>query len=118
MSDPAAGTESPATLTIIRNAPDDVQDRWVRVFIDETPEEILRYGETLTRDLPPGRHRVRAHNTLSADTLEFDAAPGQAVRIKVLQQRRQGRRADADGHRLRVHHRAARARNAGDGDAD
>jgi hypothetical protein len=84
VNDPAAGIESPATLTLIRNAPDDVQDRWVRVFIDEAPEEILRYGQTLTRDLPAGRHRVRAHNTLSADTIEFDAAPGQAVRIKVF----------------------------------
>jgi hypothetical protein len=72
-----------ATLTIIRNAPDDVQDRWVRVFIDEGPEEILRYGRTLTRELPAGRHRVRAHNTLSADTIEFDAAPGEALRINV-----------------------------------
>ena len=84
MSDPAAGNELPATLTFVRNAPDDVQDRWVRLFIDEGPEEILRYGETLTRELPAGRHRVRAHNTLSADTIEFDAAPGQAVRIKVF----------------------------------
>ena len=77
-------SESSATLTIIRNAPDDVQDRWVRLFIDDGPEEILRYGETLTRALPAGHHRVRAHNTLSADTIEFDAAPGQAVRIKVF----------------------------------
>lgn len=84
MSDPAAVKASPATLTFIRNSPDDVQDRWVRLHINEGPEEILRYGETLTRELPPGHHRVRAHNTLSADTLEFDAAPGQAVRIKVF----------------------------------
>jgi hypothetical protein len=84
VSEPAAGNESPATLTFVRNAPDDVQDRWVRLFIDDGPEEILRYGETLTRKLPAGHHRVRAHNTLSADTVEFDAAPGQAVRIKVF----------------------------------
>jgi len=84
VSEPAAGNASPATLTFVRNAPDDVQDRWVRLFIDDGPEEILRYGETLTRKLPAGHHRVRAHNTLSADTIEFDAAPGQAVRIKVF----------------------------------
>jgi hypothetical protein len=84
VSDPAASIPPNATLTLIRNAPDDVQDRWVRVFIDEGPEEILRYGQTLTRELPAGRHRVRAHNTLSADTIEFDAGPGQAVRIKVF----------------------------------
>ena len=82
LHDPSS--EPTATLTIIRNAPDDVQDRWVRVYIDEGPEEILRYGHTLSRELPAGRHRVRAHNTLSSDTIEFDAAPGQAVRIKVF----------------------------------
>jgi hypothetical protein len=84
VSDPAASIPPNATLTLIRNAPDDVQDRWVRVFIDEGPEEILRYGQTLTRELPAGRHRVRAHNTLSADAIEFDAGPGEAVRIKVF----------------------------------
>lgn len=82
MSDPAASTGPHATLTITRDSPDDVQDRWIRVFVDEAPEEILRYGEVITRVLTPGHHRVRAHNTLSADTLEFDAAPGQAVRIR------------------------------------
>ena len=82
MSDAGAATQTHATLIITRNAPDDVQDRWVRVFIDESPEEILRYGEVLTRQIPPGSHRVRAHNTLSADTLEFSATPGQTVRVK------------------------------------
>jgi hypothetical protein len=81
-ADAAAFTRTNATLTITRNAPDDVQDRWVRVFIDEGAEEILRYGQVLSRELAPGRHRVRAHNTLSADTLEFDAAPGQTVHIR------------------------------------
>ena len=82
MNDAAPRAEEHATLTITRNAPDDVQDRWVRVFIDDGPEEILRYGEVMSRALAPGRHRVRAHNTLSADTLDFDAAPGQALHIR------------------------------------
>ena len=82
MSDVAPGAERNATLTITRNAPDDVQDRWIRVFIDDDPEEILRYGQVLSREIAPGRHRVRAHNTLSGDSLEFEAAPGQAVHIK------------------------------------
>ena len=55
----------------------------MRVYIDDGREEILRYGETLTRELPPGRHRVRAHNTLSSDTIEFDAASSEEIRIKV-----------------------------------
>jgi hypothetical protein len=75
---------TPATITITRNSPDDVQDRWIRIFIDDTPEEILRYGEVLTREVAPGPHRVKAHNTLSSHTLEVDAQPGEDVRIRCL----------------------------------
>jgi hypothetical protein len=83
VSSAADSAPAPATLVITRDAPDDVQDRWVRITIDEGEEEILRYGLTLTRQLAPGHHRVKAHNTLSGDSLEFDAAPGRTVRIKV-----------------------------------
>ena len=83
MCSAAEGTLPPATLVITRDAPDDVQDRWVRITVDQGDEEILRYGLTLTWQLAPGHHRIKAHNTLSADSLEFEAAPGQTVRIKV-----------------------------------
>jgi len=72
----------PATITIFRDTADDVQDRWVRIFIDDAPKEILRYGERLTRECAPGRHRIKAHNTLSSDTIEVDLAPGEHKRIR------------------------------------
>jgi hypothetical protein len=75
-------TQSPAAVTITRNEPEDVQDRWIRIYIDDQPEEILRYGEVLTRELAPGHHRVKAHNTLSKDVIEFDAAPGEQIRVR------------------------------------
>jgi hypothetical protein len=71
-----------ATIEIFRDTPDDIQDRWVRLYIDDSPAEILRYGETFRRELTPGRHRIRAHNTLSTDTLELDIAAGETVRIR------------------------------------
>jgi hypothetical protein len=71
-----------ATIEIFRDTPDDVQDRWVRVYVDDAAAEILRYGETLRRQLPPGHHRIKAHNTLSTDTIEVDLAPGQLLRIR------------------------------------
>ncbi len=77
-----AAAAGDATLTIIRNAPDDVQDRWIRVWLDDEFWEILRYGMTLTRTIPPGRHRVKAHNTLNSDTVEFYAAPGEHIRLR------------------------------------
>lgn len=71
-----------STITITRNAPDDVQDRWIRVFIDDTPVEILRYGEVLRRHVVPGRHRVKAHNTMTKDVIELDVGPGEDVRVR------------------------------------
>ena len=68
----------------MRNAPADVQDRWVRLYLDDQPVEILRYGETHRREIAAGRHRLKAHNTLSSDTIHFDAAPGQVIRVRCL----------------------------------
>jgi hypothetical protein len=71
-----------ATIEIFRDTVDDVQDRWVRLFIDDDPPEILRYGETFRRQVTPGRHRVKAHNTLSNDTVEVNVAAGDTARIR------------------------------------
>jgi hypothetical protein len=71
-----------ATLTVVRDTPDDVQDRWVRLWLDGNFWEILRYGQTLSLNIAPGRHILRAHNTLNAYTLEFDAAPGDHIRVR------------------------------------
>lgn len=76
-------SDSPsATLTITRNAADDVQDRWVRIYLDDGPEHILRFGETLALPINPGPHRLKAHNTLSMHTIELHADPGQDLRVK------------------------------------
>ena len=53
------------------------------LWIDgEKWDGVLRYGKVFTRDLPPGKHTVKAHNTLFGDTVEFDAAPGETVRYR------------------------------------
>jgi hypothetical protein len=78
----SADTADTATITITRNAPDDVQDRWIRIYVDDTELEILRYGDVIRREVAPGRHRVKAHNTLSSHVVEFDAAAGEQVHIR------------------------------------
>jgi hypothetical protein len=72
----------PATLTITRDTADDVQDRWIRVSIDSKFWDILRYGMRLSTEIPPGHHTVTAHNTLTKDSIEFDAAPGEVVKLR------------------------------------
>jgi hypothetical protein len=71
-----------AVIDIVRDRPDDVQDRWVRVRIDDAPEDILKYGGRLRRQVTPGRHRIRAHNTLSSDSIDVDVAAGETLRIR------------------------------------
>jgi hypothetical protein len=71
-----------ATLTITRDAPDDVQDRWIRIYIDDAEAEILRYGDVMTRPIAAGHHHLKAHNTLSSHRIEFEAAPGETVHVR------------------------------------
>ncbi len=73
-----------ARLTIVRNEPQDVQDRIVHLWVDGERWDRLPYGATRMRDVTPGRHVVKAHNTLFGTTIEFDAAPGENVRLSCL----------------------------------
>lgn len=70
-----------ARLSITRNRPDDIQDRPVRLWVDGERWDNLPYGRTHSRDIAPGRHVVKAHNTLFGTTIEFEAAPGEEVRL-------------------------------------
>ena len=73
----------PVQLIITRDHPQDVQDRPVYLWIDgEKWDGVLRYGKSFTRDLPPGTHTVKAHNTLFGATVEFDATAGETVRYR------------------------------------
>ena len=69
-------------LTINRNSPNDFQDRQIYVFVDGEPWGKIRYGRPMTREIPPGPHTVRVNNTLLSDSLEFDAVPGEHVRLR------------------------------------
>jgi len=73
-----------ARVTIVRDHPDDVQDRPVRLWLDGERLENLGYGKVFTRDIAPGRHVVKAHNTLFGTTLDIDAAPGEEVRVRCM----------------------------------
>ena len=70
-----------AQLTISRNGAADFQDRQVYLFVDDEPWGKVRYGKAVTREIAPGRHRVRAFNTLFSHTIEVNALPGEHVRL-------------------------------------
>ena len=75
--------EDTARLEITRDHPEDVQDRPVYLWIDgEKWDGVLKYGKTFAREIAPGRHTVKASNTLFRTTVEFDAAAGETVRYR------------------------------------
>ena len=72
-----------ATLTIVRDHPHDVQDRPVYLWVDgEKWDGILRFGKTFTKTLAPGRHTIKANNTLLSHTINIDVTPGEDVRLR------------------------------------
>jgi hypothetical protein len=73
-----------ARLSIVRNHPQDIQDRLVRLWVDGERCENIGYGQTHTRDIAPGPHVVKAHNTLFGTTFAFEAAPGEEVRLRLV----------------------------------
>src|SRR5690348_1624656 len=79
-------TDNPvnAHLTVERTGADDVRTRQVVLTLDGEPLGTVLFGEHATRDIPPGHHRLRAHNTLVWKTAEFEAAPDEYVRFRVV----------------------------------
>ena len=71
----------PARITVSRQARDDVKDRQVVVSLDGGPLATLLFGDSVTREVPPGPHRLRAHNTLFWKTLDLDLRPGEHARV-------------------------------------
>ena len=71
-----------AQLTVTRNSPSDFQDRQVYLYVDGELWGKVKYGRPLSREIPPGHHKVRAFNTMFSHTLEINAVPGEHVRLK------------------------------------
>lgn len=80
----SSDTSPSARLTVERTGADDVRTRQVVVSLDREPLATLLFGERTTREIRPGRHRLRAHNTLVWKTAEFDAAPNEHVRFRIV----------------------------------
>ena len=66
----------PTLLTVHRTSEEDIRERQVIFSLDGTRVAQLLFGQTFTREITPGRHKLRANNTLVWKTVEFDAPPG------------------------------------------
>jgi hypothetical protein len=70
-----------ARITVTRQLPSDVKQRQIVVSLDGQPLATLLFGQSVTREIEPGQHWIRAHNTLVWKTREFEAKPGEEVRF-------------------------------------
>ena len=68
-----------ATIVLSRTSPDDIGVREIYVSIDGQDAGVLRPGDRITRQVPPGHHVVKAHNTLFRRTRDCDLAPGETA---------------------------------------
>lgn len=74
----------PARITVSRQDPADVRDRQIVVSLDGEALATLLYGQGVTREVPAGPHRLRAHNTLFWKTVQLDLAPGEHARFRAV----------------------------------
>ena len=73
-----------ATITVSREANEDVGFREVFVQVDGKDVGMLRFGDSLSHELPAGPHRIRAHNTLFSKTHNVVLQPGEHARFVAI----------------------------------
>ena len=74
----------PASVTIVRTSDEDFKQRQLVVWLDDEKLGDLMFGDTLTRDVQAGPHKLRVSNTLVWKTVEFDVKPGEQVRFEAI----------------------------------
>ena len=70
-----------ARITVSRTLPSDIGIREVYVYLDGKMIATLKNRQSVTREIFPGQHSIRAHNTLVGRTIEFSVQPGEHVRF-------------------------------------
>ena len=74
----------PAAVTVTRTSEEDVKIRQMVPSIDGITLTTLLWGDSITCELEPGRHRLRVHNTLVWKTVDFRLAPGEQAFFEVV----------------------------------
>jgi hypothetical protein len=73
-----------ASITVSREDATDVGFREVFISVDGKEVGMLRYGDSISHELPAGPHRVRAHNTLFWRTHDVVLQPGEHARFTAI----------------------------------
>jgi hypothetical protein len=64
-------------VTLSRHHPSDIGQRQVFARLDGGPRIALVYGDTFSAEVEPGRHHLRAHNTLFWKNIDFTIELGE-----------------------------------------
>ena len=73
-----------STLTVRRQSKDDAGIRDIHVSLDGERIAVLFNGQEVRRDIQPGPHRLRVHNTLFWKTVDFTVAVGEHASFEVV----------------------------------
>lgn len=71
-------------LIVTRQSDSDAKQRQVYVSLDDQQIAYMMFGDVVTRSIAPGRHKLKANNTLVWRSVEFEAKPGEEVRFSVV----------------------------------
>lgn len=66
-----------ARVTVRRQSQEDIGIRQIFVSLDDERIAILEAGQEVSREVAPGPHRLRVHNTLIWKTIDFTVAVGE-----------------------------------------
>jgi hypothetical protein len=85
IADPAGFDEVfPSAVTITRTSDADFKSRQLIVWLDGIHVATLLWGDSVTCELPPGRHRLRISNTLVWKNVEFTLGPGEQAFFEAI----------------------------------
>ncbi len=73
-----------ATLTVRRDDAGDVGYREIYLSLDGESLGVLFFGQTITKEIEPGPHVLKAHNTLVRKSASFTVQVGDHVRFLAL----------------------------------
>ena len=74
----------PASVTATRTSREDLKTRQLIVWIDGNKVATLLWGDSVTRELEPGPHRLRVSNTLFWKTIDFTLGPGEQAIFEAI----------------------------------
>jgi hypothetical protein len=66
-----------ARITVRRQAKNDIGIREIHVLLDDERIAVLMAGQEVTREVKPGPHRLKVHNTLFRRTVDFTVNVGE-----------------------------------------